>query len=164
VTYAQLVHALEAEVGNATREMRAAAGREAEAMLAEARRQVAAERAAALSRTQAEIDAAAAQARARAELDEERETLLLERRLLSDVELAARERLAAIDDSAVLARLKSEILAEAGSGAIEWHGAEAIVDGRIVLDNTLGSRLKRAWPALEREVAETLFGGGDGAL
>jgi vacuolar-type H+-ATPase subunit E/Vma4 len=163
VTYAGLVRALGAEVGKATRELRADADREAAARVEAARAQAASERARALARAQAEAGAAATRALARAALAEERENLLLERRMLAEVESAARTRLAAMEAS-VLDRLRAELLAEAGGAAIEWRGAQAILGGRIVLDNSLASRLGKAWPALEREVAGLLFGGDDGAV
>jgi vacuolar-type H+-ATPase subunit E/Vma4 len=164
VTYAGLVRALGAEVGKATRELRADAEREAAARVEAARAQATAERAQAIARADAEVGAAAKRALARAALAEERESLLLERRMLAEVESAARERLAVLEDARVLERLRAEVLAEAGGAAIEWRGAHATLEGRIVLDNSLASRLTKAWPSLEREVAGLLFGGGDGAL
>jgi vacuolar-type H+-ATPase subunit E/Vma4 len=41
-------------------------------------------------------------------------------------------------------------------------GVELRVGAHLVVDDTLPSRLSRAWPALEVEVASALFGGSDG--
>jgi V/A-type H+-transporting ATPase subunit E len=40
------------------------------------------------------------------------------------------------------------------------RGGVELVQGRRVLDDTLAARLARAWPALEAELAEALFGEG----
>ncbi|WP_243337240.1 hypothetical protein [Anaeromyxobacter soli] len=44
--------------------------------------------------------------------------------------------------------------------APEARGGVELVAGRRVLDDTLPSRLERAWPALEAELAELLFAEG----
>jgi vacuolar-type H+-ATPase subunit E/Vma4 len=41
---------------------------------------------------------------------------------------------------------------------------EASLGGRQLLDNTLASRLRNVWQALETEVAASLFGDGHGRL
>lgn len=47
--------------------------------------------------------------------------------------------------------------APAARGGVELH-----VGAHLVVDDTLPSRLARAWPALEVELAPLLFGGADG--
>lgn len=60
---------------------------------------------------------------------------------------------------AALARLAPGRPATVRAAAAPRGGVE-VVTGRLVLDDTLPSRLQRAWPELEAELATILLGGG----
>jgi vacuolar-type H+-ATPase subunit E/Vma4 len=72
-------------------------------------------------------------------------------------EAAVRERLRT-GHAAVAARAHVVAAPEARGGV------EVCFGGRAVSDNTLPSRLDKAWPALEPELAALLFGGPDGGV
>jgi len=55
---------------------------------------------------------------------------------------------------------RATIVGRAGVGG----GVEASLDGRQVLDNTLASRLRRAWQLHEPEIASILLGDGHGGM
>ncbi len=63
-----------------------------------------------------------------------------------------------------LARRHPELLRRATiAGSPDVHGGVQVsLGGRQRLDNTLPSRLEKAWPLLEGEVAARLFGEGEG--
>lgn len=72
-------------------------------------------------------------------------------------EIAVRERLRSAH-AAVAARARVVAAPEVRGGV------EVCFGGRAVSDNTLPSRLDKAWPALEPELAALLFGGPDGGV
>jgi V/A-type H+-transporting ATPase subunit E len=62
---------------------------------------------------------------------------------------------------AALARLGPDLRGRATvRAAPQVRGGVEVVAGRRVLDDTLPSRLERAWPGLEPELARVLFGEG----
>jgi vacuolar-type H+-ATPase subunit E/Vma4 len=178
--YPELSRALREETERQLAELAAETDRAAAALVDGSRRELAAERAAAL----AADDHAAAEARRRAvarqALEEERELLGEARRLLGELAAETAARLPSILDAAVAARLAMELLGELEGDGWELHvdaahveavrrvaampvvaaplGGVAAVRGRRTLDNTLRSRLERAWPAAEPELARRLFG------
>jgi vacuolar-type H+-ATPase subunit E/Vma4 len=63
-----------------------------------------------------------------------------------------------------LGRVHPELLARASvaASAPPGGGVEVSLGDRAVLDNSLASRLDKAWEGLEGDAAAVLFGGGDG--
>lgn len=191
--YGELLRVLEEEASREAREIREAAARERDRIVAEARRAADAARNALLERQRA-----AAEARRKATLDgvaleRDRALLVERRRLLEDLRHAVAGRLPAPAGRDVLATLLAEAVPEAWDGPVtvivdpgeeelcrsllanvrpelleratieaapKARGGVEIVCGRRVLDDTLPSRLDRAWPALESELATILFEGG----
>lgn len=159
--YPELRLALREETQRQLQAIEVEARSRAAELIAAARVDVDRERAAALA--QAERDAAAADRRAEGRQRLETEGLILveARRLLAELRDEAAARLPALVDDAMRARLGAE-LAEAQDGAgwaLQGGGLVAVRGGRT-LDNSPGSRLLRAWPGLEPELAALLFGGG----
>ena len=180
--YPELWHALEDEARREARAIAEKAADDARALLDQAGRD--AERARAAARAAAGHDADWARQRAGAEHDtlDERDLLCEARAVLAELRAAVAARLPGCVDAALVARLVDELLPdlegpdwelrvpEAAVAAIrERVGARARVVGApldgavaargpISLDNTLGSRLDRAFAGLEPELARLLFG------
>jgi V/A-type H+-transporting ATPase subunit E len=191
VGYPELLRVLEEEASREAREVRAAAARERDRIVAGARAAAQEAREAALARERAEAEARRRAALESLALERERALLFERRRLLDGLREEIERRLAAAGSPALDARLLAEVLPEAGDGSVEVivdpgaeeaaraalrelaaglapratvRGAERprggieVVAGRRVLDDTLPSRLARAWPDLEAELAALLFG------
>ncbi len=186
--YPELLRVLEDEAAREARDLRAAGEREAARIVEEADRAARAARDALLARERTEGDARRRAALEAAALERERSLLFERRRLLEDLRDEALRRLPAAATPELEARLLAEILREVGDGPFEVvvdpgredatraalagrpgavvrpaaapRGGVEIVAGRRVLDNTLPSRLERAWPAVEAELAELLLGEG----
>jgi V/A-type H+-transporting ATPase subunit E len=191
--YGELLRVLGEEASREAREVREAAAREAERIVAEARRLseearrtlLARERAAAEARRKASLEAAA--------LEADRAALVEKRRLLEELRADVARSLPAPAGREVLANLLVEVLPEVWDGPVvvvvdpgeeeicrvhlgnvrpdvlgrarieaapKARGGVEMVCGNRVLDDTLPSRLERAWPALEPELAALLFGEG----
>jgi len=188
--YPELLRVLGEEAAREARDLRAAAERERERIVAEARAAAEAVREAVLVRERAEAGARQRAALEAIAIERDRALLVERRRLLDELRDEALARLAGEGGPALDARLLAEILPDAGEGPLELivdPGSEAearralvaldpaaaaravvrgapaarggveLVAGRRVLDDTLPSRLERAWPVLEAELAELLF-------
>lgn len=188
--YPELLRVLGEEAAREARDLRAAAERERERIVAEARATAEAVREAVLVRERAEAGARQRAALEAIAIERDRALLVERRRLLDELRDEALARLAGEGCPALDARLLAEILPDAGEGPLELivdPGSEAearralvaldpaaaaravvrgapaarggveLVAGRRVLDDTLPSRLERAWPVLEAELAELLF-------
>jgi V/A-type H+-transporting ATPase subunit E len=186
VGYPELLRVLEDEAAREAREVRAAGAREAVRIVEEARGAASAAREALLARERAEGEARRRAALESLALDRERALLLERRRLLDELREEVLRRLPAAGSAELDARLLAEVLPEAGAGPLEVivdpgreeaaraalggrpgaavraapaaRGGVEVVAGRLVLDDTLPSRLERAWPALESELVELLLG------
>jgi V/A-type H+-transporting ATPase subunit E len=184
--YPELLRVLEDEAAREARELRAAGAREAARIVEEAQRAARAACDALLARERAEADARRRSALEGVAAERERRLLFERRRLLDDLRAEVLRRLPAAATPELDARLLAEVLAEASDGPIEVlvdpgreeaaraavaerpgatiraaaapRGGVEIVAGRRVLDNTLPSRLDRAWPLVEAELAELLLG------
>ncbi len=191
--YGELLRVLEEEAAREGREVREAASREAERIVAEARGIAAGATGALRERERSVLDGRLRAAREAGAAERARALLAAERRALDELREEAARRLPAPAGPEVLAGLVAEVAAEIGEGpfALEVdHGEEAVAremlararpdaaaraeirtaavprggvalfQGRRVLDDTLPSRLARAWPALEPELARILFAEG----
>jgi V/A-type H+-transporting ATPase subunit E len=192
VGYPELLRVLEEEAAREAREVHAAAERERDRIVSEARFAAREAREALLARERAE---AAARRRAALEslaLERDRALLFERRRLLDGLRDEIERRLAAAGSPELDARLLAEVLPEAGDGPVEVivdpgaedaaraalarlapglssratvrsagarRGGVEVIAGRRLLDDTLRSRLARAWPDLEGELAALLLGG-----
>ncbi len=184
--YPELLRVLEDEAAREARELRAAGEREAARIVEEATRVASAASGALLARERAEADGRRRSALEGVALERERRLLFERRRLLDALHAEALLRLPAAATPELDARLLAEVVPEAGDGPIEVvvdpgreevaraalagrpgavvraapaaRGGVEIVAGRRVLDNTLPSRLDRAWPVVEAELAELLLG------
>jgi V/A-type H+-transporting ATPase subunit E len=188
--YPELLRVLGEEAAREARDLRAAAERERERIVAEARDAAEAVREAVLVRERAEAGARQRAALEAIAIERDRALLVERRRLLDELRDEALARLAGEGGPALDARLLAELLPDAGEGPLELivdPGSEAearralvaldpaaaaravvrgapaarggveLVAGRRVLDDTLPSRLERAWSVLEAELAELLF-------
>lgn len=188
--YPALLAVIAEEASREIAAVRAAAEAERARLLAEAQRTAGALREERLARARREVDAARAAALDAAAVERDRTVFLERRLLLNALRDAVAGRLPASGDPALVARLLPELLADAGDGpftvvcdpgdeeavaralppgaagraavvaAPARRGGLELVAGRRVLDDTLASRLERAWTALEAEAAARLFGGG----
>jgi V/A-type H+-transporting ATPase subunit E len=190
VGYPELLRVLGEEAAREARDVRAAAEREAIAVVAEARRGAAAARDALLARERADAEGHRRAALDALGLERDRALLVERRRLVEELRQEILRRLPGEGSPALDARLVAEVLPEADHEPIELvvdPGAEAearatlerlapalldravvraadaarggveLVVGRLVLDDTLPSRLERAWPAIEAELAALLL-------
>jgi V/A-type H+-transporting ATPase subunit E len=190
VGYGELLRVLEEEASREAREVRAAAEKERDRILAEARRVSGEVRMALLARERAAAEARRKAASEGAALEQERAVLAEQRRLLDALRADVAARLPAPAGTEVLATLLAETLPEAWDGPVTIvvdpgeeeacrallanvrpdvlgrarietapapRGGVAVVCGRRELDDTLPSRLERAWPAIEGELAAILF-------
>jgi V/A-type H+-transporting ATPase subunit E len=184
--YPELLRVLEQEAAREARELRAGGAREAARIVEEAERAARAACDALLARERSEAEARRRSVLEGVALERERRLLFDRRRLLDELRAEALRRLAAAATPELDARLLAEVLPEADVGPIEVvvdpgreeaaraalaarpgaivraaavpRGGVEIVAGRRVLDNTLPSRLDRAWPVVEAELAELLLG------
>jgi V/A-type H+/Na+-transporting ATPase subunit E len=182
MSYLDLVQALEAEVTAEIRRIEETAQADVRATIEGARAEAEHDRRHALAEAAKDYAlahtralAAAAAKRARAEL--------LERERLLDVlrgAVAARlpelrlaqplldELLPEISGPAeiVVAPAESKLTVPSGARIVEDARISGVLVrmGRVVLDNTLPSRLERLWPHVAPRAARVLFGAGDGAL
>jgi V/A-type H+-transporting ATPase subunit E len=190
VGYPELLRVLGEEAAREARDVRAAAQREAVAIVEEARRAARAVRDALLGRERAESEARRRAALDALGLERERSLLFERRRLLEELRQEVLRRLPAAGSPALDARLLAEVLPEAGDGPLEVvvdpgaegearaslarlapalleravvraaaapRGGVELVAGRRVLDDTLPSRLERAWPEIEAELVALLL-------
>ncbi|HET8540299.1 MAG TPA: hypothetical protein VFL83_10555 [Anaeromyxobacter sp.] len=183
--YAELLRVLEGEAAREAREVRAAGRREAARIVEEASRAAAAARDGLLARERAQAEARRRAALESLALERERALLFERRRLLDELRDEVVRRLPSAAAPELDARLLAEVLAEAGDGPIEVvvdpgreeaaraalggrpgatvraaaarRGGVEVVAGRRVLDDTLASRLERAWPELEAELVGLLL-------
>lgn len=119
--YQELLRALEDEVGRRIRELDEEAERESRRILEETRRQLAAERQAALAREGRRLDEEASRAVGEAGREQERALLVEKRRLLAELRREAEARLFALGDAALLARLVDELVPDLGEGPLEFR-------------------------------------------
>jgi V/A-type H+-transporting ATPase subunit E len=193
VGYPELLRVLEEEAAREAQDVRAAAARERDRIVAEARAAARAAREALLARERGDGEARRRAALESLALRRERALLVERRELLDRLAARVRERLAASGSPELDARLLAEVLPEAGEGPLEVvvdpgaedaaraalaaispavaaravvrpaparRGGVEVVAARRALDDTLPSRLERAWPDLEAELAGILFGEG----
>jgi V/A-type H+-transporting ATPase subunit E len=193
VGYPELLRVLEEEAAREAQDVRAAAARERDRIVAEARAAARAAREALLARERRDGEARRRAALESLALRRERALLVERRELLDRLGARVRERLAVSGSPELDARLLAEVLPEAGEGPLEIvvdpgaeeaaraalvtispavaaravvrpaparRGGVEVVAARRALDDTLPSRLERAWPDLEAELAGILFGEG----
>jgi V/A-type H+-transporting ATPase subunit E len=193
VGYGELLRVIEEEASREAREIREAAGRERDRILAEARGAADAARGAALERERLEEESRRKTAGEASGLEGDRALLVEQRRLLDALREEVAARLPRPVGREVLSMLLAETVIEAWEGRVEIvvdpgeeetvrsllgnvapdvlaraeiraapaaRGGVEVICGRRVLDDTLASRLERAWPALEPELAQILFGEG----
>ncbi len=191
--YPELLRVLGEEAAREARDVRAAAERERDRILAAALAESSAARDALLARARAETDARRKTTLESIALERERSLLFERRRLLEAIREEALRRLVDRGSPALDARFLAEVLPEVGAGpfevvvdpgadgamrealaaagpdvaaratvraAPERRGGIEIVTGRRVLDDTLPSRLDRAWADAEAELAGILVEGG----
>jgi vacuolar-type H+-ATPase subunit E/Vma4 len=172
--YAELVRVLGAEVRREKAAIAEEAVRERQRLLDEARRELEAARARALAKAEAELADRRRRAADAARVERRRTLLVEQRRILDELAEEALRRLAAQGDPGLRERLigelRAELDAEAGGGAhaeivaSPAGGVEARVGDRLILDNTMPSRLAKLWPLVEARIAAVLFGAEDGAV
>jgi V/A-type H+-transporting ATPase subunit E len=191
VGYPELLRVLAEEAAREAREVRAAAERERDRIVASARTAARDARQALVARERAEAEARRRAALESLALERDRALLFERRRHLDGLREELERRLAEAGSPALDARLLAEVLPEAGDGPIEVivdpgaeetaraalselapalapratvrsaarrRGGIEVVAGRRALDDTLPSRLARAWPDLEAELAALLLG------
>ncbi len=183
--YPELLRVLEDEAAREARDIRAAARRDATAIVEEAKRAAWAARDALIARERAEAEARRRAAVESLGLERERTLLFEHRRLLDALREEIQRALPGAGSPELDARLLAEVLPEAGEGPVEVvvdpgredavraalggrpgavvraapvaRGGVEVVAGRLVLDDTLPARLERAWPELEAELAALLL-------
>lgn len=188
--YPELLRVLGQEAAREARDVRAAAQREAVAIVEEARRAAGGVRDALTARERADGEARRRTALDALGLERDRSLLFERRRLVEELRQEVLRRLPAAGSPELDARLIAEVLPEASHETLELvvdPGAESearaslerlapalldravvraapaprggieLVVGRLVLDDTLPSRLERAWPQIEAELAAILL-------
>jgi len=164
VGYAEVLRALVAETRREEQAIADEGAREHERIVDEARRAAAAAREARLAEVRTGLEARRRRVLEAARRQQAQAILVEKRRLLEQLKQSALERLAALHDSTLEKQLLDEVLAEA-KGEVRSHpgGGVTVLAGRLILDNTLASRLAKVWPHAEARLAAALFGDGDGA-
>ncbi len=147
---------------------------QARVILDAAAREIDAQRQAAERKLEQELHVEEERLLGEARMDARNEQLSLKRGLIAEAFALAKEEILRLTEtgaySAVMKRLRSQAIAEAGEGcSVESAGAEArgslvvtSADGRKRLDNSLLSRLAKAVSLEEPAVAAILFGGAQG--